>query len=357
MWKFGLVGFGGLKRSQAYINDPRVEVTAVCDVSTSALERAGDLLRLPEKRLFTDYGDFLSADIDVVVIGTPIPFHAEQAVMAMGAGHHVLSEVTAADTIEGCEAIVDASERTGRTYMLAENYIWFDYVQKWRQWIDRGDLGRIYYAEGEYLHGIRELLVDPSTGERKWRYERPPITYCTHCTGPLLYLMDDRLVRGTGIGDSHWSEPDGGVGHVDMQVAVFETAKGAVVKFLGSQVVAREPYLVHYCLYGTNGVVENGRTGHQKTTGLLYRRDDPSCVESLATIDCDPSDPEAPAEARTGGHGTSEYFLLREFLGAIETGRPAPIDAQRAFELTVPGLVALESIKRGGVWLDVPQVR
>ena len=149
MWKFGLVGFGGLKRSQAYINDPRVEVTAVCDVSANALEQAGSFLRLPEKRLFTDYGDFLSADVDVVVIGTPIPFHAEQAVMAMDAGRHVLSEVTAADTVEGCEAIVDVSERTGRTYRMAENYIWFNYIQKWRQWIDRGDLGRIYDAEGE----------------------------------------------------------------------------------------------------------------------------------------------------------------------------------------------------------------
>ena len=206
-------------------------------------------------------------------------------------------------------------------------------------------------------NGIPELLVNPTTGERQWRYERPPITYCTHCTGPLLYLMDDRLVRGTGIGDSHWSEPGGGVGQVDMQVAIFETAKGAVVKFLGSQVVAREPYLVHYCLYGTKGVVENGRSGHERTTGLLYRRDDPSYGEGLAAIDCDPSDPEAPVEARSGGHGTSEYFLLREFLEALETGRPVSIDARRAFELTVPGLVALESIKRGGVWLDVPQVR
>lgn len=290
MWKFGLVGFGGLKRSQAYINDPRVEVTAVCDVSTSALERAADFLRLPEKQLFTDYGDFLSADIDVVVIGSPIPFHAEQAAMAMDAGHHVLSEVTAADTIEGCTAIVEAADRTGRTYMLAENYIWFDYVQKWRQWIERGDLGRIYYGEGEYVHGIPDLLVDPETGEKQWRYNRPPITYCTHCTGPLLYLMDDRVVRGTAIGGSHWSYPDGGVGHVDMQVALFETAKGAMVKFIGSQVVAREPYLVHYCLYGTEGVVENGRTGHQKTTGLLYRRDDPSYSQGLVPIDCDPSD-------------------------------------------------------------------
>ena len=142
-----------------------------------------------------------------------------------------------------------------------------------------------------------------------------------------------------------------------MQVALFETAKGAMVKFIGSQVVAREPYLVHYCLYGTEGVVENGRTGHQKTTGLLYRRDDPSYSEGLVPIDCDPSDSAAPPEARTGGHGTSEYFLLRDFLESIESGRPAPIDARRAFELTVPGLVALESIQQGGVWLDVPQVR
>ena len=47
-WKMGLVGVGGLNRSQAYVHHPRIQVIAVCDVAESALQRAGDMFGLPE---------------------------------------------------------------------------------------------------------------------------------------------------------------------------------------------------------------------------------------------------------------------------------------------------------------------
>ena len=64
----------------------------------------------------------------------------------------------------------------------------------------------------------------------------------------------------------------------------------------------------------------------------------------------------APKEARAGGHGTSEFYLVRDFLKAIETDTDPAIDIVRAMDMTVPGLIAHEAAKKGGVWMDVPRI-
>jgi len=74
----------------------------------------------------------------------------------------------------------------------------------------------------------------------------------------------------------------------------------------------------------------------------------------LATAATDITDPNAPEEALRGGHGTSEYYMVRDFIGAIEQNTRPPIDVARALDFTIPGIIAHESAMQGGKWLDVP---
>ena len=64
---------------------------------------------------------------------------------------------------------------------------------------------------------------------------------------------------------------------------------------------------------------------------------------------------EAPEEAKLGGHGTSEYYMIRDFLEAIEKGTRPPIDVMRSMDFTIPGIIAHESAMSDGNWRDVPQ--
>ena len=66
------------------------------------------------------------------------------------------------------------------------------------------------------------------------------------------------------------------------------------------------------------------------------------------------SDPNAPEEAFGGGHGTVEYYLVRDFIDTLESGkiRP-PIDVIKAMDMTVPGICAHEAAMTG-TWVDVP---
>jgi len=356
VWKMGLVGLGGSRRSAAYMHHPQIRVTAVCDTDSGLLERAGRELGVAEAGRFDSFDRMLESDVDIVMIGTPVPVHAAQTIAALEAGKHVLCEVTAASTIEDCFRIIETVERTGRTYMMAENTIYFHFMQTWKKWVRDGLFGTIFYAEGDYVHEIRDRIIDPSTGQAYWRDRRPPLHYCSHSLGPLLEMMDDRIVRATGSGTSKTVLPAGGVGCTDMQVALFETARGATIKLLRSSVAPRKPATGHFALYGSKGQIENGRLGYG-SDGWIYVESHPEYGETAQPLRCEISDPDAPEEATKGGHGTSEYYLIRDFIEALESGKAPRIDVYKAMEYTLPGLIAQQAVERGGVWLDVPQVR
>ncbi|MEZ4866553.1 MAG: Gfo/Idh/MocA family oxidoreductase [Caldilineaceae bacterium] len=357
------VGLIGARRGSSLVRPfesfPETQITALCDLDEARLAATAKALEVDDQQLFTRYEDLLAADIDVVVIGTPIQFHAAQAIQALEAGKHVLSEVTAAYSLEDCQRLVDTAQRTGQLYMMAENACYFHFIRQWRDWIGQGRLGNIFYAESEYIHNIQHLLRDEQSGESFWRIQRPPIYYCSHSLGPLLMLMDDRIVQAMGLATGFGIMPDLGPGCLNMEVALFKTAKGAVIKLLRSQVAYREPPMHFYSLYGTKGSVENDRAGgHQGVgQGKLYVHGEQDPQHGFAVIDCPISDPDAPVDALGGGHGTTEYYLVRDFITALQQGSPPPIDAMRAAEFTAPGICAHESALRGGTWVEVPQYR
>ncbi|HOJ10217.1 MAG TPA: Gfo/Idh/MocA family oxidoreductase [Clostridiales bacterium] len=352
-FKVGLVGIGrGTAYGHIFANNPKTEVTALCDINEESLAASGKSFELHDNQLFSSYDDFINADFDIAVIGTPIPDHTEQVIKALESKKHVLCEVTAANTIEGCQQIVDAVKKSDRKYMLAENCNYMHFVMQWKKMVDEGKIGKIVYAEAEYVHEIRGRVLDSSTNEKKWRAERAPIHYCSHSLGPILHLMDDYIVRGTCMGKDVNIIPNVGVGAIDYQVALFETSKGAVIKVLRSSVLSRKPPLCHYELYGTKGFIENGYDSYDNEGRTYFEGEDETSKPQVWTS----SDPDAPEAARLGGHGTSEFYIVRDFIESIENDTTPPIDIVKAMDMTVPGIIAHEAAMKGNVWLDVPRL-
>jgi predicted dehydrogenase len=357
-WKIGLVG---CERGSAYGHfahqSPLTEIIALCDRDPKALGRLQKDLSLPDDRCFSRYEDFINSSpkLDAVVIGTPIPAHAEQAVMALDAGIHVMSEVTASNTIEGCTAIIEAARRSGRIYFIAENTIFRPLFREWESMVRSGRLGEIIYAEADYIHPIFEMLHNPKTGERYWRADRPPVHYCSHSLGPLLYLTGDRVVRAMAVGNSYRILPGIGVGAIDIQLAVFETVRGMIIKMTRTQVAPRHRRIHYYHLQGTKGFVETDRRGgdcqRYVQSGLLYIEGE---MDHTQVVEWPELDPEAPDWATLGEHGTSDYGTFMAFLTALDSGRRPALNEVFAWNITVPGLVAAESALRAGEWLEVP---
>jgi 2-hydroxy-4-carboxymuconate semialdehyde hemiacetal dehydrogenase len=66
-----------------------------------------------------DLGEMLDGPgVDAVILASPTPLHAAQAIQAMDAGKHVLVEIPMADNLADAEAVVAAQRRTGATAMV-----------------------------------------------------------------------------------------------------------------------------------------------------------------------------------------------------------------------------------------------
>ncbi|HAZ19339.1 MAG TPA: hypothetical protein DCY74_04215 [Clostridiales bacterium] len=351
--RVGLVGVGrGTAYGKVLYHHPHAMVTALCDTNETVLQENAPGFDLGDYQLFTDYDKFLDSGLfDMVILGTPIPFHEEQVTAALARNIHTLSEVTAADSVEACMHIYESVQKSKAKYMLAENCNYMHFVLEWKKYVDQDCLGQIHYAEGEYVHEIRARVVD-TDGHNLWRTKRAPLHYCSHSLGPILYWLDDYIVRGTGSGTSTHSLGNQGIGSIDMQCALFETAKGRTIRLLRSSVSPRKPVWCGYGLYGTKGYIETeAYTTNEFARAKRYFMETDADVVKIETF---ASAPNATEEMKLGGHGSCEYYLIDEFIRAILEDRKPAIDIVKALDMTIPGLIAHDCAMEGGVWKNMP---
>ena len=358
MLKIGIIGIGGAhtvgsKRGRSFIKVfnamPEVEVTAVCDLLEDGLAEVERDFGI--KKLYTNYADMLNDDIDAVVVASHAPAHAGHVISALQAGKHVLSEVPACYALDECRPLVTAVRESGKKYMFAENYCYFAYVETWKQMVKQGRIGKLIYAEGEYIHDCRSIMVNPD-GQKTWRAAMPPIHYITHSLGPIVQMMEARPVSVVGMHTGRNVAPE--IGAIDMEVALIRMSNGAVVKQLCGFSVAREPSHIFLSIYGTKGVLEGMRHDGDQIKG--YFEDTPN-LHGMVRFPLNNDHTNVPPEARLGGHGTSEYFMLRDFVDCIVHDTKPAIDIHDAMDFTVPGLCAHISAENGGKPVDIPDFR
>jgi predicted dehydrogenase len=350
------VGIAGLRRGaslfQMFAHHEEARVVAVCDADRARAEAFARDSQVPSA--YDDFTGLLAHDLDAVVIATPLPCHAAQSIAALERGKHVLCEVPAVASLAEAEALAEAARRSAAIYMMAENCCYNPFMNSWRQWVTEGRIGRIIYAEAEYVHDCRSIMRD-AAGRLTWRAAMPPIHYCTHSLGPLLWLNGDRCVSAVGMHTGINVAPE--LGAIDMEAGLFRTAGGAVIKILCGFSVARKPSFHTYTVYGTRGCLEKPRDGSE-TRAYFAGEPDSAGMAALPLLpDAVAWSGTLPSHAGRGGHGTSEYFLVNDFVNAALHGAPVPIDVHTALDYTVPGLCAHLSAEEGGRPVAIPDSR
>ena len=197
---------------------PEARVHAVCDLDAEGLPAAAAAFTAAEQ--YTDFQQMLSrSDLDAVVIATPMPLHAAQSTMALQQGLHVLCEVTAAVSVDEAQQLVAAAHASTGIYMLAENCNYFITNVIVTQLVRQGLFGTTYFADGEYLHNVKEL-TERTPWRRRWQLGIDGITYGTHSLGPILqWLPNDRVASVCCAGSGqHYQDPRGEDYHQDTSV-------------------------------------------------------------------------------------------------------------------------------------------
>ena len=233
-----MIGAGQFAGSFAHLFHLHPGVTKVYATDVIA-ERADDLVaRHDLAGTFASFDEVLaSPEIDAVAIFTQRWTHGPLVVQALRAGKHVYSAVPMAISAEEIAAIIEAVRETGLTYMMGETSHYNPAVVYARDMIAKDEFGRLFYAEGDYVHDMDLGFYDAYkySGGENWKATAsyPPMLYPTHSIGGILGawgthatsvsaigVVDD---RGDGVFDREISQFDNDFSNV---TALFEVAGG-----------------------------------------------------------------------------------------------------------------------------------
>jgi predicted dehydrogenase len=158
----GVIGYGywGPNLVRNFAELPGARVVAVSDLNTSRL--ASVQARYPSVETTTDYQDLLAnPSIGAIAISTPVSTHYPLAKEALAAGKHVLVEKPLAMSVADASALIEQAEQRGLVLMVDHTFVYTGAVQKMKELIDDGRLGRLYYYDSTRVNlGLFQHDVD-----------------------------------------------------------------------------------------------------------------------------------------------------------------------------------------------------
>lgn len=368
----GVAGRGGLWR---YWHQPegRSVVVAGADVSPAhlaAFEQAhGD-----SPFVAGDYRALLDrADVDAIAVTSPDYCHEEHATAALEAGKHVFCEKPLAITIAGCDRILDAQRRSGRRLMVGFNMRYMNIFRVMKEIVDSGAIGQVravwvrhfvghggdfYYHD---WHATRanttSLLLQKGshdidmihwlTGRYTRRVaafgsldyfggERPNDLRCPEC--PEQETCVEAMPADSRRGQCAFRRE---VDVEDNNEVIMELEGGIKAAYL--QCHFTPDYHRNYVLIGTEGRLENSEP--EMKVWVKTRRS--NSFRELA-------DRTYEVKAATGSHSGADPVICRDFVEMVLDGKEPEAPAIAGRMSVAVGCQATESLRHGGIPLDVP---
>lgn len=350
------VGVIGIGRGSSFTGEAAkaagFELVALCDTWEEKLKEFA--AQKPGVATYTDYDKFLEHDLDAVVLANYFHQHAPFAIKALKAGKHVMSETAACHTLgEGVE-LIRTVEKTGKTYLFAENYPYMRHNQEMRRLFQTGELGTFMYGECEYVHPMNaDGSNSLSPGLNHWRNWIPATYYCTHGMAPIMYVTDTWPVKVNGFvvraapDSPEWQRKvksfDGGA------MMAVRMDNHAVVKLLQGNLRGED---ICTRIHAAKGYME-GRGG--QVTLLRQQWHEKRKYPERMTYT--PDFPVMHALAMTAGHGGGDFYMMYYFAEAIRKREQPYLDVYRGVAMSIVGVQAYRSALADGATVAVPDLR
>ncbi len=355
------IGVFGARRGNTMIEwckkTKRAKVVAICDCDERALVKLKK--QYPSGVKFcSEFDELLSCDIDAVVLANYANQHAPYAIKCLNAGKHVLSEVLPCQCMKEAVELVEAVERSGKIYAYAENYCYMPAPREMRKLYKSGKLGEFEYGEGEYVHNCEPIWADITYGDpNHWRNTRWYSNfYCTHSIGPMIHITGLRPVSVVGF-ELPFTDRCARMGYKAgvAGIEMITVENGGVMRSLHGHL---DKDSIRFCIYGSKGRAESA-SEDLKNGGverIYVNLDEKEGVYQDNPVDYFPAD-EISALAKNAGHGGSDYYVMHNFINALEGIDAEIIDVYEAMDMFLPGLFAYFSVLDGGKPQIIPNLR
>jgi predicted dehydrogenase len=212
----GVIGCGywgpNLIRNFNSLEESRVKI--VCDKSEKRRDHISNIY--PSVQTATDAETlFNDPEIDAIAIATPVHTHFALAKEALSSGKHVFIEKPMASSIVQCRELNCLAKEKKLTLMIGHTFIYSDPVRKIKEFIDSGEIGKIYYLSSQRLNlGLYQQDINVA-----W-------DLATHDISVILYLFGSMPVSISCQGKAHITP---GIEDVTVISMDFSCGKFAVV--------------------------------------------------------------------------------------------------------------------------------
>lgn len=364
---------------------PLVKQVVLCDLDEAKLKAKAEKHGVASTCPSLD--ELCQADVDAIAIFSQNWLHGPQAAQALRAGKHVYSAVPSAISMGEITELVRTVEQTRRIYMVGETSYYYPTAIYCRERFRAGDFGAIVYGEGEYYHdfdhGLYEVMKWRGGGDWKQFAGSPPMYYPTHSTSMIVGVTGARMTHVSCFGYVDRHEDGLFREGVNVWNNVFSNETALFRMSDGSTARINEFRRIGHVggerinLYGTSASFEEQAGNRVWVT--KNEKMDVTDVLSCAAVPAKEVGgmsalPASDAVFRgvskvhpierlprefvglPNGHNGSHQFLVDDFVKACVSGEQPPNNVWQAARYLVPGLIAHESAKRGGVLMEVPDL-
>ncbi len=195
---FAVVGTGIIANAhiQPMENIDEITLVAVCDINEESAKKFSDTYGVP---YWTDYKVMADeADIDAVILNLPHFLHKEASVFFLERGINVLCEKPMANTVEECDAMIRASEKSGAKLAIGHIQRFCKAYDTVREYVQNKTLGELCMATES-----RTAFYFPET-RPKWFLDKKLsgggmlMNYGAHALDTLSYIIGNDFTDITG---------------------------------------------------------------------------------------------------------------------------------------------------------------
>lgn len=128
-----------------------IELRAVCDADDTKAMAIATRFSIPKVH-HTDEAAFADPELDAIMVCSPSHLHESQAIAALRAGKHVLTEKPLALDPAGAERVLKEAEKADRIVMVAMNHRFRPDAAVLRPFAEGGELGDIFFVKAGSLN-------------------------------------------------------------------------------------------------------------------------------------------------------------------------------------------------------------
>jgi predicted dehydrogenase len=317
------------------VPDLRYELRGICAARAEPLAALAREWGVPFHS--TDYRALVERpDVDVVAVYSPDHLHAEHSLAALAAGKDVICTKPMVTSLEDARRLVQAVRQSGKKFLVGQTMRFDRQFQTLRQFVERGDLGKLRVAHAHYVHDMR-----PVYQFTPWRVEAPQdLMY-----GGIVHVADILRSFCSDVSEVHAFANHGTLTPQypmeDNYLLNLRFESGVIGQGVGLYGIVHPPMpMMQVSLFGSGGSAISEFTDNEP--GMLRMTLDSLPVHEPLLMHFPPE-----KDTSVYGHGQTVIRYMRHFQQCLDEDRePSPGVVEGAKAVAV-GAAAWESVRSG----------